>query len=148
MNRDPIFGDMSDSDESDDESVDSAEETDVGEKAAVAGKRETEEEEDRKAENGSLSPSDSHPTTKENGSDEDAINLFHYKAAKELEAVGLDGLKVELQRLGLLCGGSLEQRAERLFATKGLERCDWDPALSKSAKKGKRKGKAVQAKGN
>ena len=35
------------------------------------------------------------------------------------EALGLDGLKVELGKLGLKQGGDLKQRASRLFALKG-----------------------------
>lgn len=70
--------------------------------------------------------------------DDARINLAQYESAQGLEAVGLDGLKQELLRLGLLCGGSLQQRAERLFATKGKERAQWDTSLYQ-AKKGKKK---------
>ena len=28
---------------------------------------------------------------------------------------------------GLKCGGTLHERAERLWMTRGKERCDWDP---------------------
>ncbi len=39
-------------------------------------------------------------------------------------------LKEELQKLGLKCGGTLEQRAKRLFETKGKDSLsEMDPAL-------------------
>jgi len=48
------------------------------------------------------------------------IDLTSYNDATELEALGLEALKGELARLGLKIGGTLKQRAERLWATKGL----------------------------
>jgi splicing factor 3A subunit 3 len=38
--------------------------------------------------------------------------------AQELERFGLDHLKIELTRQNLKCGGSLEERANRLFLLK------------------------------
>jgi len=46
------------------------------------------------------------------------VKLTKYKKAAELEKLGLDHLKAELQRVGLKCGGNLQQRAERLFLLK------------------------------
>ena len=46
------------------------------------------------------------------------VDLRAFSSAQELEALGLDVLKAELQRLGLKCGGQLEQRAARLFLLK------------------------------
>uniref|UniRef100_A0A7S2X6D8 Ubiquitin-like domain-containing protein n=1 Tax=Lotharella oceanica TaxID=641309 RepID=A0A7S2X6D8_9EUKA len=46
------------------------------------------------------------------------VDLSKFKAASELEKLGLDHLKAELQRVGLKCGGNLTQRAERLFLLK------------------------------
>lgn len=47
------------------------------------------------------------------------VDLSKYETAKELEeAIGGDGLKAELQRLGLLCGGTPADRAARLFLLK------------------------------
>jgi splicing factor 3A subunit 3 len=43
------------------------------------------------------------------------ISLDGVTAASELKVYGLDRLKNELARRGLKCGGSLSQRAERLF---------------------------------
>ena len=54
------------------------------------------------------------------------VDLSAFKSAPELEALGLDVLKAELQRLGLKCGGQLEQRAARLFLLK-------DTPLAKTA---------------
>ena len=47
------------------------------------------------------------------------VDLNAFGSAQELESLGLDVLKAELQRLGLKCGGRLEQRAARLFLLKG-----------------------------
>ena len=46
------------------------------------------------------------------------IDLSQFKTSKDLESVGLDALKQELLLFGLKCGGTLEQRAERLFLLK------------------------------
>ena len=46
------------------------------------------------------------------------VDLSAFSSAWELESLGLDVLKAELQRLGLKCGGQLEQRAARLFLLK------------------------------
>jgi len=54
---------------------------------------------------------------KENGGG-DPISLEGVSSAVELEVHGLEKLKAELARLGLKCGGSLSQRAERLFLLK------------------------------
>jgi len=44
------------------------------------------------------------------------IDLSEYSNASELEKLGLEKLKQQLLLRGLLCGGTLKQRAERLFA--------------------------------
>ena len=43
------------------------------------------------------------------------MDFSKYKSAQELEALGMDHLKSELQRLGLKSGGSLAERAARLI---------------------------------
>lgn len=48
------------------------------------------------------------------------IDLATFATAKDLEALGGDALKAELLRRGLKCGGSVSQRAERLFSVRGL----------------------------
>mmetsp|Transcript_65028 Transcript_65028/g.89368 ORF Transcript_65028/g.89368 Transcript_65028/m.89368 type:complete len:130 (-) Transcript_65028:614-1003(-) len=57
-------------------------------------------------------------------SDEGRLCIDEFETAQELEDLGLDVLKRELQRLGLKCGGTLKERADRLFLSKGVE----DPA--------------------
>ena len=46
------------------------------------------------------------------------IDLTQYATAKDLEALGLEVLKMQLSSAGLKAGGSLTQRAERLFLLK------------------------------
>mmetsp|Transcript_1274 Transcript_1274/g.3258 ORF Transcript_1274/g.3258 Transcript_1274/m.3258 type:complete len:637 (+) Transcript_1274:3-1913(+) len=48
------------------------------------------------------------------------VDLNRYKSAEELQELGLDRLKSALLALKVKCGGTLEQRAERLFSLKGL----------------------------
>ncbi|PKU39556.1 hypothetical protein llap_10139 [Limosa lapponica baueri] len=56
------------------------------------------------------------------------IDLLAFDSAAELEALGLDRLKMELMSLGLKCGGTLKERATRLFSVRGA--CvDKSPAL-------------------
>ena len=43
------------------------------------------------------------------------MNLSEFKSAQELKGLGMDHLRSELQRLGLKSGGSLTERAARLF---------------------------------
>jgi len=47
--------------------------------------------------------------------------------AEELHALGLDVLKAELMRCGVKCGGTVAERATRLFALKGLTATDSVP---------------------
>ncbi|CAD5112834.1 DgyrCDS2045 [Dimorphilus gyrociliatus] len=66
------------------------------------------------------------------------IDLLSYSNVKELEELGLDVLKFALQSRGLKCGGTLQQRAERLFSVKNLKPHQIDKSLlakSKNAKK-------------
>mmetsp|Transcript_28493 Transcript_28493/g.69491 ORF Transcript_28493/g.69491 Transcript_28493/m.69491 type:complete len:233 (-) Transcript_28493:156-854(-) len=48
------------------------------------------------------------------------VDLSKYKSAKHLEEVGLERLKKCLQELGMKCGGTLTERAERLWLTRGV----------------------------
>jgi len=57
------------------------------------------------------------------------ISLEDYASAGELESVGLEQLKEELISRGLKCGGTLQHRAQRLFATKGVPLSQLDPSL-------------------
>jgi len=56
-------------------------------------------------------------------------DLSKYATAKDLEELGLEHLKCELTRLGLKCGGTLQQRAERLFTLKTTPLEKVDPKL-------------------
>lgn len=66
------------------------------------------------------------------------LDLSAFSSAEELMSLGLDRLKSALQALGLKCGGTLEERAQRLFLTKGKLMDELDPAVfAKSKGKGK-----------
>jgi len=73
------------------------------------------------------------PPSKE---EEPAFDLNSFQSVEELEKLGLEKLKEELQKLGLLCGGNLKQRAQRLFSVKGKSKAEIDSKLF--AKKGKK----------
>uniref|UniRef100_A0A8C3HZ34 Matrin-type domain-containing protein n=1 Tax=Chrysemys picta bellii TaxID=8478 RepID=A0A8C3HZ34_CHRPI len=47
------------------------------------------------------------------------LDLSAFSSWEELASLGLDRLKSALLALGLKCGGTLEERAQRLFSTKG-----------------------------
>ncbi|GLE10394.1 hypothetical protein PINS_up022495 [Pythium insidiosum] len=57
------------------------------------------------------------------------LDLDKFKTSAELEALGLDALKAELQRRKLKCGGTLEQRAQRLLTVRGKSWDEIDPKL-------------------
>ena len=73
------------------------------------------------------------------------LDLTNINSAEELEKLGLDRLKSALMALGLKCGGTLTNRAERLFSTKGLSD-DQIPASIKAKKSGKGKEAARDGK--
>lgn len=58
-----------------------------------------------------------------------ALDLDAFDSPEELEILGADRLKSALAALGLKCGGTLRQRAERLFSTKGKNLSDLHPSL-------------------
>ncbi|GCB78532.1 hypothetical protein scyTo_0017751, partial [Scyliorhinus torazame] len=60
-------------------------------------------------------------------------------SVEELESLGLDRLKTELMMLGIKCGGTLQERAARLFSVKGLPKEQIDPTLFTKSAKGKKK---------
>ena len=49
------------------------------------------------------------------------LDLTPFRQPEELASLGLDRLKSALMALGLKCGGTLEERAQRLWATKGKD---------------------------
>lgn len=62
-----------------------------------------------------------------------------YSSATDMEVLGLEKLKSLLIERGMKCGGTLQQRAERLFTVKGLDPKDIDPSLLAKPFKGKGK---------
>jgi Replication stress response SDE2 C-terminal len=60
---------------------------------------------------------------------EDPLDLTQFSSAQELEALGLERLKRELVSAGLKCGGTLSERAIRLFAIRGLDPNDYPMKL-------------------
>ena len=65
--------------------------------------------------------------------------LDKMESVEELVALGLDSLKEALQTRGLKCGGTLLQRADRLFSVRGLHQHQIDPAVFAKPAKGKKK---------
>jgi hypothetical protein len=53
-------------------------------------------------------------------SDSQGLDLNAIANPEELEKLGLEGLKLELKRRGMKCGGTLQERAQRIFSVKGL----------------------------
>ena len=68
------------------------------------------------------------------------LDLSAFSSPEELASLGLDRLKSALMALGLKCGGTLEERANRLFSTKGKALNELDLTLF-----AKTKGKASTA---
>ncbi|KAF4321035.1 hypothetical protein G195_005801 [Phytophthora kernoviae 00238/432] len=69
---------------------------------------------------------------------EPPIDLLLFETVKSLEALGLERLKLELSRRDLKCGGSLTERAVRLFSVRGKAWEDIEDKLK--TKKGLLKG--------
>lgn len=57
------------------------------------------------------------------------LDLSAFTSPDELASLGLDRLKSALMALDLKCGGTLEQRADRLFSTKGKLMDEIEPSL-------------------
>ena len=72
---------------------------------------------------------------------EDSDDLSNFKTAKDLEALGLEKLKSILETRGAKCGGTLAQRAERLFAIKDLKTVPQEHRATNNNNKRKRKKK-------
>ncbi|XP_075195183.1 splicing regulator SDE2 [Anomaloglossus baeobatrachus] len=67
------------------------------------------------------------------------FDLLAIASPSELEVLGLEKLKVELVALGLKCGGTLQERAARLFSVRGLSREQIDHSLFAKPSKAKKK---------
>ncbi|XP_054717841.1 splicing factor 3A subunit 3-like [Uloborus diversus] len=65
------------------------------------------------------------------------LDLSAFSSWEELASLGLDRLKSALMALGLKCGMTLEERAQRLFETKGKKLSELDPTVFAKSKPGK-----------
>eukprot|EP01026_Neomeris_dumetosa_P065367 TRINITY_DN6271_c0_g1_i3.p1 TRINITY_DN6271_c0_g1~~TRINITY_DN6271_c0_g1_i3.p1 ORF type:complete len:512 (-),score=69.91 TRINITY_DN6271_c0_g1_i3:269-1774(-) len=72
------------------------------------------------------------------------IDLDMYQSAEELESLSGETLKEALKALGCKCGGTVQQRAERLFSTKGKQPSEFDPNILIQSKE--KKGRSDMAK--
>lgn len=73
------------------------------------------------------------------------LRLGMFNDCKELEALGMDRLKEGLESLGLKCGGTLQDRAQRLWSVRGKKEADIPPSLrAKKASKRKLSDTEVQ----
>nr|XP_002736098.1 PREDICTED: protein SDE2 homolog [Saccoglossus kowalevskii] len=71
----------------------------------------------------------------------ESVNLEDYASAVDLEVLGLERLKYALTAVGLKCGGTLQERAQRLFSIKGLKHDQIDQSLFAKPSRGKAKRK-------
>ncbi|XP_019514559.1 PREDICTED: protein SDE2 homolog [Hipposideros armiger] len=70
---------------------------------------------------------------------QESVDLLAFNSVAEVELLGLEKLKCELTARGLKCGGTLQERAARLFSVRGLAKAQIDPALFARPLKGKKK---------
>uniref|UniRef100_A0A0N5ARW1 SAP domain-containing protein n=1 Tax=Syphacia muris TaxID=451379 RepID=A0A0N5ARW1_9BILA len=68
------------------------------------------------------------------------VDLALFESVDSLMHLGLEHLKKELEVRGLKCGGTLKERAERLFSVRGLKPGEYPKAL-KSVPQKKRTSK-------
>lgn len=66
------------------------------------------------------------------------VELTAFESVSQLEDLGLENLKVILKHRGLKCGGSLQERAARLWCVRGLARDQIDPKLFAKPEKKKK----------
>jgi splicing factor 3A subunit 3 len=59
------------------------------------------------------------PKSNKNSDEKQALRLGMFNSSQELEALGLDRLKEGLEALELKCGGTLQDRAQRLWSVRG-----------------------------
>jgi len=64
-----------------------------------------------------------------------AVDLSKIQTVADLEALGADHLKCELQKQGLKCGGTVPERAARLFLLKSTPIDKLPPKLLAPPKK-------------
>lgn len=68
-----------------------------------------------------------------------SVDLSCVDHVQQLEALGLDVLKKELRSRGLKCGGTLQERAARLFSIRGRSQEQIEPGLLAKASRSRRK---------
>ncbi|XP_036421098.1 replication stress response regulator SDE2 isoform X2 [Colossoma macropomum] len=86
-----------------------------------------------------ICPADSTDTQAAQPASEGPLDLLSVNGVEDLEALGLERLKAELMQRGMKCGGTLQERAARLFSVRGLSPDQIDPALLAKPSKGKKK---------
>ncbi|XP_023330503.1 splicing factor 3A subunit 3 [Eurytemora carolleeae] len=74
------------------------------------------------------------------------LDLSAFSTPEELSSLGLDRLKSGLLALGLKCGGTLQERAERLFMTKGRDVTELPAAIFSKQKPGNKAGRPDNSK--
>ena len=74
------------------------------------------------------------------------LDLSAFSSWEELASLGLDRLKSALMALNLKCGGTLEERAQRLFLTKGKSLDALEPSMFARLKVGRGGAPAAAAK--
>ncbi|NXA74746.1 SDE2 regulator, partial [Thryothorus ludovicianus] len=82
-------------------------------------------------------PAKAQETKQSQSTEVEPIDLLAFNSAAELEALGLEKLKMGLMSLGLKCGGTLKERAARLFSVRGLSKDQIKPSLFAKPPKGK-----------
>jgi hypothetical protein len=69
------------------------------------------------------------PKSTEEKEEKETIDLSSFQSLEQLEALDLEVLKLALIERKMKCGGTKKQRAERLWAVRGLSQGQIDPSL-------------------
>ncbi|KAG7385721.1 hypothetical protein PHYPSEUDO_001175 [Phytophthora pseudosyringae] len=83
----------------------------------------------KKSPSKNVKPEKPQTTTKKKAPIELPIDLMKFETVESLEALGLERLKLELNRRDLKCGGNLTERAARLLSVRGKAWEDIDAKL-------------------
>lgn len=76
--------------------------------------------------------------SKEVSKDSETLDLMSFNSVEELETLGLDRLKSALLSLNMKCGGTLQQRAHRLWSVRGIDPSQISPSLLAKPQKSKK----------
>ncbi|XP_054432441.1 splicing regulator SDE2 [Pteronotus mesoamericanus] len=82
-------------------------------------------------------PEDSQPAS--TAIAQESLDLLAFSSVAEVERLGLEKLKCALAARGLKCGGTLQERAARLFSVRGLAKEQIDPALFARPPRGRKR---------